>query len=101
MIRNVPELGRTRSLLATKCAPINYVEIYSGPTNLESVSPYVLLFCHNSRYLNERKTELKFKTVLCACICMMPEAVYDVETSDFTSFPDVKKGSEFHSLCPF
>jgi hypothetical protein len=32
---------------------------------------------------------------------MMPEAVYDVETSDFTSFPDVKKGSEFHSLCPF
>ena len=32
---------------------------------------------------------------------MVPEAAYDVETADFTSSPDVKKSSEFHSLCPF
>ena len=79
----------------------DYVERYSRPADLDSVTAYVLGFCHNSRYFNDREPGLKFRTVLCACICMVPEAVYDVETSDFTSFPDVKKSSQFHSLCPF
>ena len=55
MIRNVPELRRTMSLLATTCAAQNYVERYSRPANLDSVTAYVLHFCRNSHYPNDRK----------------------------------------------
>jgi hypothetical protein len=39
------------------------------------VTAYLLHFCHNSHYPKERKTGFEFKTVLYACICMVPEAL--------------------------
>jgi hypothetical protein len=65
VIRNVPELRKKRSFVATARAPTTgYVERFSRPANLGSMTAYMLSFCHN--ILSRREENgLEFKTVFC------------------------------------
>ena len=76
-------------------------ERYTPSANLDSLTAYVLRFCHNSDYRNERKIAIGIKyRIICLHLYSVGRTLWR-GYSRFQIFTSLKKSSEFHSICPF